>query len=246
MRVELIDWTGKGTGDPWYAAALLIFTKNTRVTMKTSALDEITSWDEEKKTEELRYMSRTIPSSWEFVDYTFVVSDVTRAFTHQVVRTRTGSYAQQNLSVQVAKEFDARVGPSISDDPALSQLYEDCVKNIQRTYDDLVKLGAKVEDARGLLPTNILNNIVIKWDLRTCCETFRKRASSERGHGEYHEVIALMKRAILEVHPWAIIFLERGADLASREAYELISRVEGKELRMNLSKAVDEIMTRGD
>jgi thymidylate synthase ThyX len=245
MKVSLVDWTGAGSGDIWFAADRLIFTKSTRVTMSPGLLGEIEGWSKEKKMEELRYMSRTIPSSWEFVHYTFVIEDVTRAFTHQIVRTRTGNYAQQNLSVQRATNWGYRTGPSIKGNARLETIYDTAMEHIRFVYDELVDAGAKVEDARGILPTNIHNNIVVKWDLRTCCDTFRKRASSERGHGEYHEVIAEMRARIIEVHPWATVFLNRDADIASREAYDLIKTIPDKDLRMNLSKAIDEIMTRG-
>jgi len=245
MKVALIDYTGSGHYS-WRAADLLIYTKGTRVTMGPDRLTEIANWSNERKLEELAYMSRTIPSSWEFVDYTFQITDVTRAFTHQLVRTRTGSYAQQNQSVQEMGTWGYRTGPSIEKNSGAKALYETTMNTIAHAYELLLTMdGVKVEDARGLLPTNIFTNITVKWDLRTCCDTFRKRASSERGHGEYHEVIALMRERILEVHPWAKVFLDRGAALAAAEAYDLIKAVADKDLRMNLSKAIDEIMTRG-
>src|SRR5262245_54865632 len=130
MKVELIDHTGAGSGDPWYAADLLIWTKRTRTEMSSGGLAEIKGWPEEKKLEELRYMARTIPSSWELCGYTFLASDVTRAFTHQLVRTRTGSYAQQNQSVQRLTEIRTRVGPSIAGKPDLEASYEQALAGV--------------------------------------------------------------------------------------------------------------------
>ena len=77
------------------AIDLLLFTKSTRLQLTPGLMDEIRSWPEERKLNELRYMAKTVPSSWEFVDLIFSIEDVTRAFTHQLVRTRTASYAQQ-------------------------------------------------------------------------------------------------------------------------------------------------------
>jgi hypothetical protein len=56
----------------------------------------IDTWPQDRVLEELDYIAKTIRSSWEMVDYTFQITGVTRAFTHQFVRTRTGSYAQQS------------------------------------------------------------------------------------------------------------------------------------------------------
>ena len=88
MKVKLINYTDD-------AKNLLLFTKNTRLMNVENAYDAIKKWPDEKKQGELDYMLRTIKSSWEFVEYTFDIRDVTRAFTHQFVRTRQASYAQQ-------------------------------------------------------------------------------------------------------------------------------------------------------
>src|SRR4051812_1016288 len=99
MQVDLIDYTGRGMNDPWYAASLMIWTKRTRTEISPGGLEEIRSWPEERKLEELRYMAATVPSSWEMCDFMFLITGVTRAFTHQLVRTRTLSYAQQAMQV---------------------------------------------------------------------------------------------------------------------------------------------------
>ena len=89
MKVKLVNYTSD-------AVNLLLFTKNTRLMDDDNALSKIKTWSEEKKQEELDYMLNTIRSSWEFIDYTFNIRDVSRGFTHQFVRTRQASYAQQS------------------------------------------------------------------------------------------------------------------------------------------------------
>src|SRR5580765_6620419 len=141
MKVELIDYTGKGMG-PWYAAELMIFTKRTRTEMSSGGFEEIRGWSDEQKLEELRYMSRTIPSSWEFTDYVFLATSVTRAFTLQLVRTRTGSYAQQNQSVQRLNHIDAREGPSIAEHSEMHEIWENTLAEIDDGYNKLLDIGA--------------------------------------------------------------------------------------------------------
>jgi len=84
MKVELVNYTQD-------AVDLLLFTKNTRLMPDDDAYKRIAEWEWEKKQAELDYMLNTIRSSWEFIDYTFNVRDVTRGFTHQFVRTRQAS-----------------------------------------------------------------------------------------------------------------------------------------------------------
>jgi flavin-dependent thymidylate synthase len=216
MEVKLIDYTGAGTRDPArYAANVLVFTKSTRLNMEPGLLEQIEQWDWPSIEKELEYMANTIPSSWEFITYTFLINGVTRAFTHQFVRTRTGSYAQQTMRVLDVDGWDYLTGPSLDDD-FKQGVYEEAMSHIDTAYRTLISKGAKIEDARGILPTNILTNIVAKFDLRTFADTQRKRASS-RTQGEYREVMEAMRAEVLRVHPWAAMFLERTFDKAAAE-----------------------------
>ena len=80
------------------------------------AYEKIKSWSEEKKQEELDYMLNTIRSSWEFIDYVFNIREATRGFTHQFVRTRQGSYAQQSPRTVDISGFNYYVPESIEKD----------------------------------------------------------------------------------------------------------------------------------
>ena len=216
MNVELIDYTGAGSEDPArHAANVLVFTKQTRLNMSADLMDEIERWSLAEIANELEYMANTIPSSWEFVDYTFLITNVSRAFTHQFVRTRTGSFAQQTMRVLNKHGWTYETGPTLWEHEKLKLDYDEGMRQIAELYDQLIEDGAKIEDARGILPTNIHTNIVAKFNLRTLCDMFRKRASG-RTQGEYREVIDLMKDQVLSVHPWASMFIERDLDRATK------------------------------
>jgi len=247
MDVQLIDYTGCGSADPArHAANVLVFTKNTRLEMRAGLMDDIAAWPWEKVEEELAYMAHPIPSSWEFVNYTFLINDVTRAFTHQFVRTRTGSYAQQTMRVLNKKGWtygtgfsvDARKGGSQS----IEQIYDACMDVIADTYDELISFGAKIEDARGVLPTNIHTNIAAKFDLRTLADTARKRASS-RTQGEYRDVMDAMLAEVRRVHPWTSMFLGRTFDKSAHELENAISQLcQGDDKqRVKLIKLIDQM-----
>ena len=108
MKVKLINATSA-------AVNLLLFTKNTRLMNDEDAYEKVSQWDDEKKQAELDYMLQTIRSSWEFIDYTFDIRDVTRGFTHQFVRTRQGSYAQQSQRTVDMQGFGYYTPPRISE-----------------------------------------------------------------------------------------------------------------------------------
>jgi len=217
MQVSLIDYTGCGSPDAArHAANVLVFTKQTRLQMKPGLMEEIASWPQSKIDSELQYMANTIPSSWEFVEYKFLINDVTRGFTHQFVRTRTASFAQQTMRVLDVDGWDYGTGPTVAEEPDRRAKYDEAMRKIDEVYRTLIEMGAKIEDARGVLPTNIHTNIVAKFDLRTFSDTQRKRAST-RTQGEYRSIMEAMRAEVLRVHPWTIMFLERTFDKAAAD-----------------------------
>lgn len=242
MKVSLIGYTGKGSPDPARLAAnLLVFTKMTRLTMNEDTIALVEAMSHDEIMNELEYMANTVPSSWEFIDYTFLIQGVTRAFTHQLVRTRTGSYAQQAMRVVDMAEgrgWDYETGPSISGPNRAT--YDDAMAKIDTAYRSLIANGAKTEDARGVLPTNIHTNIVAKFNLRSMAETFRKRSSS-RVQGEYRAVVFAMRKEILRVHPWAKLFLDRSFDKVALELGDAIAKLDDPATRDRLTKLLDQM-----
>ena len=245
MQVKVIEYTGIGTDSPErHAAALLIFTKSTRLTMSPALLDDIRGWPMKKILDELAYMADTIPSSWEFVDYVFMLEGVSRALTHQLVRTRNASYAQQTmrvLDVSSGPGWDYLTGPTIdsNEEPRRREIYAAAMDHIAGAYRALIGAGAAIEDARGVLPTNVLTNIVMKVNLRTMVELVRKR-TSPRVQGEYREMLMRMQEEMTRVHPWASLFINRGADVAARELYDYFKTLDAP-MKLRLSKLLDKV-----
>lgn len=241
MQVSMVDYTGFGSPDPSdHAMNVLIFSKQTRLEMEPALFEKIAAMPIDEKHNQLDYMSKTIPSSWEFVHYTFLIQGVTRAFTHQLVRTRTASFAQQTMRVLNVKGWDYGTGPTIEADKNLSNKYNAAMKNIGEVYDDLIQSGSAIEDARGILPTNILTNIMMSCSLRTLIELIQKR-SSPRTQGEYRDFLEALKDRVLEVHPWVHFFANRTFDLAAKELDKEILAIEDPEKKIRMIKLVDQL-----
>jgi flavin-dependent thymidylate synthase len=241
MRVSLIEFTGSGWPDPAdRAATVMIFTKSTRLQMSPTLLEEISAWPQEKKMQELAYMANTIPSSWEMCDYTFMIEGVTRAFTHQLVRTRTASFAQQTmriLNVATGPGWSYGRGPSLA---AQDESYDGTMKVIDTAYQAMIKKGVKIEDARGILPTNILTNIVMKINMRNWVDMVRKRSSS-RTQGEYRDVLEQMKSAVQAVHPWIDLFIDRTQDRAITDLEAIIKSQLAGSAQTDAVKLLDQL-----
>jgi len=236
MKVTLISYTPE-------AATLLLFTKNTRLTMSPGLMDEIRAWPTEKKLAELDYMANTIPSSWEFVDYVFMIEGVSRAFTHQFVRSRNASYAQQTMRVLHMGEYDYVKTDRLAADETASQIVDAVNETIRNAYNELTgELGLPAEDARGILPTNISTNIVAKFNLRSFVDLAKSRTGG-RTQNEYQKVVNAMVDEVLKVHPWAEkFFFHQGRDYF-REIEEFAEREYGGDLlkKGQLLKIVDKM-----
>lgn len=238
MKVTLISHTQN-------ARQLLVFTKKTRLNMSAALLNHVNDMSDEAIQSELDYMVNTIKSSWEFVDFTFCIEGVGRGFTHQFVRNRLGSYAQQTMRILDMDGFEYITGPSISSDPKLQLQYDNAMKSINEAYTSLIAQGAKIEDARGLLPTNISTNIIAKFNLRALSQMMLSRASN-RTQGEYRDVLDAMYEAVVQAEPWCAEFLRSSKydDLKHLES-AILDRYEGTEACTALLKIIDKVRNNG-
>lgn len=248
MKVTLVEFTGRGSKDEtWRAADVMIWTKNTRIKMGPDSLAMIEGWSQEKKLQELTYMANTIPSSWEFVDYVFMIEDVTRALTHQLVRARTVSFAQQTqqiLDMSQGAGWTYEEGEGIKSKPAMHDLYQSAMRTVAHAYKAMVSGGARIDEARGVLPTHIHTNIVMKCNLRSLVELIHKR-ESPRNLGEISQLMVALRAAVLEVHPWASLFFDRTFDRASRDLDREIMALDLTiERKRDLCKLIDQMRAR--
>lgn len=196
-RVSLINWTGAGHADPLFAARVLVFTKSTRLKMSPEGFDHFLFKPADEIKQELEKMARTIPSSWEFVDLTFMIENVSRATAQQITRSRNASFAMQSQRVLDVRDatFDAPVA------------WVQEANGMIDTYSEAVDSGVSIEEARDLLPMGIHCNLVAKYNLRALVDLVRARSSS-RVQGPYRSVIDQMKEETISVWPWAETFFQ--------------------------------------
>lgn len=238
MKVTLLNFTPN-------ARQILVYTKNTRLSVSANMLDKVHSMSDDEIQRELDYMVNTIKSSWEFVDATFCIEGVSRGFTHQFVRNRLGSYAQQTMRILDMGDFDYITGPSIANDPRLKSLYDTMMANINEYYKRLISAGAKIEDARGILPTNISTNIIAKFNLRALSQMMLSRASN-RTQDEYRQVLDAMYAAVVEAEPWCASFLRSSKyDDLKRLESAILDSYEGTDMCTQLLKLIDKVRNNG-
>lgn len=193
MKVHLL----RSTPD---ALRLLVATKNTRLKLDPNNFIETSAAPEELLLREWQYMMNTIKSSWEFVEYVFLITDVTRAFTQQLERHRVGtSFAEQSLRAVDKSNFDYLM-PDFPDELLVAQ-YAQTMNRINEGYRALLNQGVNIQDARGLLPLNVLTNIVFKANLRALSDMAKIRLCV-RTQGEFQDVFRSIREAVCAIHPW--------------------------------------------
>ena len=97
---------------------------------------------------------------------TFLISDVSRAFSHQLVRHRIASYTQKSQRYCKEGGFDFVIPDSIRDHVEASRIFYGLMHDADVAYTKLQELGIKNEDARFVLPNACTTEIVITANFR--------------------------------------------------------------------------------
>ena len=84
----------------------------------------------------------------EFAEFTFRISGVSRALTHQLVRHRMASFAQRSQRYCMEDGFEYVTPASVKRNDAAQEIYERTVGEIRRAYGELISMGIPAEDAR--------------------------------------------------------------------------------------------------
>ena len=140
----------------------------------------------------------------EHIALTFLIEDVSRACTHQLVRHRIASYSQ--LSQRYAK-VDADVTnewfvtpESIKDNIFIHDKYVDMMDEIADLYNAMCEDGIPNEDARMILPNACFTSIVMTMNARAFIEASTKRVCN-KAQWEIRELFKRMRELIRETFP---------------------------------------------
>jgi flavin-dependent thymidylate synthase len=157
-----------------------------------------------------------LKAPFEFVKFHFLIEGVTRAFTHQMVRQRTAAYAQESLRFAVKEDMPVALPPSLAGSREFEEIqvdvdlgefdrlsdldrkrfkWERAVRHLQVQYDSLIEDGMPAEDARGLLPHNVLTRLHYTTDLRALLDHAGNRLCTQ-AQFEWRLVFAKIIEAI--------------------------------------------------
>lgn len=132
--------------------------------------------------------------------YTFEIKGVSRALSHQLVRHRVASYAQQSQRYVNMEGFEYITPESIRDNPNSLEQYEWGMKAIQKVYNTMLSFGIPEEDARYILPNACTTNLVLTANARELRHIFALRTCT-RAQDEIRELTEKMLEICKEVSP---------------------------------------------
>ena len=147
---------------------------------------------------------------------------VSRAFTHQLVRYRVGtSFVQESMRFYGMQHgvFRVLVTGGLAGEE-LDEYTHNCTEAIN-TYVELLRKKVPDQDARGVLPTNILTHIFFDCSLRTLQNIFPQRLCCQAQPGEWQHLLREMRGMIKdrmgeEIEQLLRAPYERGEDCGDR------------------------------
>jgi thymidylate synthase ThyX len=188
-------------------------------------LDELTNddrwryWGQVQKTH--------LKAPLEFIDLHFMVENVTRAFTHQMVRQRTAVYAQESLRFAVKEDIAARPGPIVNSNKAAHRVWNETIESIWSAYKWLIENGVPAEEVRGLLPHDTLTRLNYKTNLRNLAEHLGNRLCTQ-AQFEWRLVGAQIRKAILEYRPPNLNHIWQFESIANSEIFRPVCFAMGR------------------
>lgn len=213
-RVKLITWTA----DPVDVMALTTRGYTGVYSERYPSADEKIKFLEDIKNTKLQ-------TPLEMVHMLWLLEDVTRAFTHQLVRYRVGtSFIQESM------RFFGEQGiyKVLVTGEASGEGYEDYKSGILssiNSYVNMLDKGVHSQDARGVLPTNILTKIFFDCSLRTLQGIMPQRLCCQAQPGEWQPVLREMRQQISQYMGSPIVDLlrapyELGKDCGYRASFD--------------------------
>lgn len=205
MNVKLIGFTPNPEKLPAMAAKL------THSKTKPEDLDK--SSDKELNSILKFVMKLGHTSIVEHTSFTFAISNVSRSLTHQLVRHRIASYAQQSQRYVNLKEPNYVVPPKIEKNKTMRKAYNKTMQNIWEQYNHLLDMGIPAEDARYVLPNATCSNIIVTMNARSLLNFFELRCCL---HAQW-EIRTLANKMLQEVKKVApTIFKNAGPTCKSK------------------------------
>lgn len=147
-----------------------------------------------------------------------------RGVTHEIVRHRIASYSQESTRYcnYVKEKFGSQItcidlstgfhyDLNNEMDRRKYEVWQEAMENAERSYFQLIQLGATPQEARSVLPNSLKTELVATMNLREWRHFFRMRADTA-AHPQCREVAQMLLERFAKEYP---VFFE---DLLEKQA----------------------------
>ena len=146
-------------------------------------------------------------SVFEHVSFTFVIEDISRACSHQLVRFRVGvSFTQRSQRYTNEENFTYTIPPTIQKNEAANSLFLQKIADLQQTYIDLTGMGIPKEDARFLLPNATNTSLFMTMNYRELIHAMELRLCM-KSQWEIRHLFWRIRSIIQHTYPELALYL---------------------------------------
>ncbi len=129
-----------------------------------------------------------------------------RGVSHEIVRHRIASYSQE--STRYCNYNKDKFGNELTlikpcfwkDEQEQYKIWKDTMQKIEDSYNSLILMGTRPEEARSILPNSLKTEIVVTMNMREM-RHFLKLRTSLRAHPQMREVACKLLRLLKEKLP---------------------------------------------
>lgn len=135
----------------------------------------------------------------EHVQFTFMISGVSRSLTHQLVRHRLCSTSQQSQRYCGLEDgvFEYVTPSAIEKNEEAKEVFEYCMQTISEAYRTLTELGIAAEDARAVLPNACCTNLTMSMNIRELIHISNERLCT-CAQAEIRTMVRMMVKEVLK------------------------------------------------
>ena len=204
QKISVMPFNEVEVVDKLYSACRTCYAEGTPQEQYAKTQEELTGatgW--EKKWKLIRHvLDSGHHSVLEHASFTFFISGVSRALSHQLVRHRIGvSYSQQSQRYCAFEDgFNYVIPPFISKDPELLGKFRELMTQINDTYQYFLGKEVPAEDARMVLPNACTTNLTVTINLRALMHFCEERMCT-CAQGEIRQMARSMAKLITDKIP---------------------------------------------
>ena len=114
-----------------------------------------------------------------FAHATFKITGISRACSHQFVRSKHLDFLQRSQRYCSEKETDFIIPESLKQTPQMEEQTKFLFEDLLAAYNNLLKRGVKKEDARFVLPEATCTSLIVTGNLQAWLDFINLRSGKE-------------------------------------------------------------------